>query len=143
MLARRGRISGAMTGVLLLLVALALEVVGCNESVRPAEWPELRSRRQGREARELRVVPGSNKEVADLSPDDIVRVCRQIGLSDEQILTLATDLHNALRSSGAAIIAQGKEAKAVLKVSGKYLFVRTPSRGSLAYNLARGEFGLL
>jgi hypothetical protein len=129
-----------MTGVLLLLIALALEVVGCNKSIRPAEWPELR---QGREAKELRVLPRSSKEVADLNPGDIVRICRHIGLSDEEILTLGTDLRNALRSSGAAVIAHGRETKAIFRISGNHVFVRTPFKGSFVYDFVRGEFGLL
>ena len=140
MLSRRGRILGAMTGVLLLLVALALEVVGCNKAIRPAQWPELR---QGHEAKELRVLPRSSKELADLNPQDIVRICRKVGLSDEEILNLGADLHNALRSSGAAVIAQGSETRAIFRVSGNHVFVRTPFKGSFVYDFARGQFGLL
>lgn len=140
MLFRPGRILGALTGVLLLLVALALEVVGCNEAIRPAQWPELR---HGHEVKELRVLPRSSKEMADLNPEDIVRICRKVGLSDEQILKLGTDLYNALRSSGAAVIAQGSETRAIFRVSGNHVFVRTPFKGSFVYDFARGQFGLL
>lgn len=140
MLVRRERIFGTMAGMLLVLVPLALEVVGCNKAIRPAEWPELRT--EGR-PKELRVVPKSNKEVADVSANDIVRVMRQVGLSDEQIFNLGTELHDALLASGAAEIMYGGQSLVRVTVSGEYLFVRSRSQGTLVYDIARGRFGLV
>ena len=138
---RRRRILNKMTGMLLVLVLvlLALEVVGCNEAIRPAEWPELRM--EG-EAQALRLEPRNNKEVAELSADDIVRVMRQVGLSDEEILELGPDLRDALLSSGAAVIIDGRRIEMTFRVNGTYLLIRSRLHGSLIYDLSRGGFGL-
>lgn len=130
----------AATGMLLVLVPLALEVAGCNNAFQPARWAELRSEP---EPKELRIVPRSNKDVANLSPDDIVNVMQRVGFSDEEILVLGTDLHNALRSSGAAGVIYGRETEVVYAVNGELLFVNSRSQGTFIYDLARSRFGLM
>ena len=120
-------------------MVLALEVVGCNR-LRPAQWPELRFEDA---PRQLRVVPRQSADAADLKPADIVRVLRRVGFSDEQILELGTDLHTALRSSGAAEIVNGKDAEVTFAVNNEYLFVRSRLQGSFIYDIADSRFGLL
>jgi len=120
------------------LVVLALEVAGCN--VRPAEWPELRFEDN---AARLQVVPMRNEEVAELTTDDIVKVMRRLGLSDEQILEMGGDLFTALRSSGAAKLVAGKSPEATLAVNSGYLFIRSRLQGSFIYDIDDGRFGLL
>ncbi len=122
----------------LLLVPLALEMTGCK--AQPAEWPELRH--EG-EKRVIQIEPKSNREVADLHPDDVVRVARKIGLTDEQILSLGTDLHNAMLLSGAAYVLVGDEKEALLRVQGKYVLIYSASRGSFSYDLSRSDFGFV
>jgi len=137
----RGKpIFGAKAGMLLVLVLLALEVVGCNNAIRPAEWPELRP--EGGSG-ELRIVAKENRDVAELTADDIVRIMRQVGFSDEDVLDLGPDLHDAILSSGAAVVFAGNQAEMIVRVNREYLLVRSRSQGSLIYDIARGRFGLL
>ena len=133
-------ILGTMTDTLLVLVLLALEVVGCNQAIRPAEWPELHA--EGGSG-ELRIVAKENRDVAELTADDIVAVMQQVGFSDEDILDLGPDLHEAIRSSGMAVVYAGNRAEIILRVNREYLLVRSRSHGSLIYDIARGSFGLL
>lgn len=133
--------------IAMLLVALALEAVGCK--AQPAEWSELGfgGERQQRETTQrsrprsgsIQVVPQSNREVADLSPDDIVRIMRQIGFTDEQILDLGTDVHDALFLSGAVQISKGNQTEAIARVSGTQVYVGS-RWGTLVYDLASGQF---
>ena len=50
----------------------------------------------------LRITPLSNKNTITLSADDVVLMMRRVGLSDEQILKLGTDMHDSLLRFGAA-----------------------------------------
>jgi len=137
---RRGPIWDMKTGTLLVLVVLALEVVGCNDTIRPAEWPELHP--EGGLG-EYRIVPKENRDVAELTADDIVRIMRQVGFSDEQVLDLGMDLHDAILSSGAAMVYDGDRAEMILRVNREYLMVRSREQGSMIYDIARGRFGLM
>lgn len=149
----------------LVLALLALEVVGCRNGVEPVEWPELGSQRsqgsqgsqrsQGSQAQRsqgsrssrrepkatLEVVPRNNRDVANLSPDDIINVMEQVGFSDEQILRLGPDLHEALFTSGAAAVTYGKEAEVVYAVSGEHLFIQSRTEGTFMYNITKSRFG--
>jgi hypothetical protein len=122
------------------MTALAFAVVGCKNPIRPAEWSELRVEP---EPVEVRVVARQNKDVANLTGDDIVRVLRKLELSDERILELGPDLHNALATAGAAEIMVGKKSVVAFKVHGGYLTVRPASRNGFIYDLKRGQFGLM
>lgn len=134
-----------------LLVPLALELMGCR--ARPAEWPELGSDRSGAAPRSgrtaprrdnaLRIEPLSSQEVADLSPDDIVLVARRIGFTDQQILDLGPDLHNALLLSGAARVVYKQQVEALLRVQGDYLLIYSNSRGYHMYNLSSRGFNVI
>jgi hypothetical protein len=50
----------------------------------------------------LRITPLNNKNTITLSADDVVLMMRRVGLSDEQILKLGTDMHDSLLRFGAA-----------------------------------------
>lgn len=140
MLARRSIDRGAMAGWTLLAVLL-LATAGCKKPIiRPAEWAELRVEP---EPVEIRVVALRNKDVANLSADDIVKVLRRLELSDERILELGPELHNALATSGAAEILVGKKSVVTFKVHGGYLAVRPVSRNGFIYDMKRGQFGLM
>ena len=137
----RGKpIFGTTAGTLLVLALLALEVTGCNQAIRPAEWPELHV--EGGSG-ELRIVARENRDVAELTADDIVTVMQQVGFSDEDILDLGMDLHEAIRSSGMAVVYKGNRAEMILQVNREYLVIRSRSNGSMIYDIARGGFGLL
>ena len=143
----------------LVLALLALEVVGCRNGVEPMEWPELGSRgsRTSQGSRDsqgsagsqvsrrqskptLEVVPRNNRDVANLSPDDIINVMEQVGFSDEQILGLGPALHEALFTSGAAAVMYGREAEVVYAVSGEHLFIQSRTEGTFMYNITKSQF---
>jgi hypothetical protein len=123
-----------------LLVVLLLAIAGCKKPIRPAEWAELRIEP---DPVEVRVVALQNKDAANLSADDVVRVLRKLELSDDRILELGPDLHNALGTAGAAEILVGKKSVVAFKVHGGYLAVRPASRSGFIYDLKRGQFGLM
>ncbi|NIO40451.1 MAG: hypothetical protein GTO41_09820, partial [Burkholderiales bacterium] len=47
------------------------------------------------------VIPVSNRNILDLSADDVVQVMRRAGFSDNQILELGTDVRDGIFMSGA------------------------------------------
>jgi hypothetical protein len=152
---RRGSILKATTGVLLVLVPLALEVAGC----RPVEWaelgsgsnreePRLESRSESRPSRRqqsqstsgLRIVARSGREVVRLTPNDVVRIMQRVGFSDDQILELGTDLHNALLLSGAAEVIYGKRTEMIFLVSNRQVQIQSHSRGTFVYDVLMQQF---
>jgi hypothetical protein len=151
---RGGYISKATTGVLLVLVPLALEAAGC----RPVEWAELgsgpnrdeprwegrsespRSRRDSTEG--LRIVARSGREVVRLSPDDVVRIMQRVGFSDDQILNLGPDLYNALLVSGAAEVLYGKRTEMIIVVGNRQVRIQSRSRGTFVYDVLMQQFVL-
>jgi hypothetical protein len=132
---------------LLVLVPLALEVVGCHGGVKPVEWSELGSESKPKQSKPskqskegLRVVAKSNKEVARLSSDDVVRIMQRVGFSDDQILDLGTDLYNALLLSGGADVYYGKSLEMIFAVNAQQVQIQSRSRGSFLYDVAKGRF---
>ena len=128
-------------GILLALIFMAAGATGCNGWFKPVRWSELGEQQQSKPRREtaLRVIPRQNRDVASLSPTDIVYVMQRVGFADEHILDLGTDLHNALHFSGAAAITYHKDTVALFQVDGGELRIRTRS-GAFDYDLARGRF---
>jgi hypothetical protein len=149
-----GSILKATTGVLLVLVPLALEVAGC----RPVEWaevgsgsnrdePRLEPRAESKPGRRqstngLRIVARSGREVVRLSPDDVVRIMQRVGFSDDQILELGTDLYNALLLSGAAEVIYGKRTEMLFVVSNRQVQIQSHSRGTFVYDVLMQQFVL-
>ena len=86
------------------------------------------------------VSPLPNRDVAALDSDDVVRVMKRAGFSDEQVLEHGTSLRNQLATSGAAQIRIGEYTEAMFAVSGRYLHVTTRLRGSFIYDLETGTF---
>jgi len=86
------------------------------------------------------VVALNNTEVAALTADDVVRIMRRAGFSDQQVLDLGTDLRNTLASSGAAQIRVGEKVESIFAVSGRWLHASSRSRGSFIYDLEKGKF---
>ncbi len=144
----------ATTGMLIVLVPLALEVAGC----RPVEWaevgsgsnreePQLEPRAETRSSRRsdadgLRIAARSGREVVRLSPDDVVRVMQRLGFSDDQILELGTDLHNALLLSGGAEVLYGKRTEMIFVVSNRQVRIQSRSRGTFVYDVLMQQFVL-
>lgn len=141
---RRYLLSVAIRAV--ALVSLAL--VGCR--AQPVKWSELGRDDSGAGARSssartgstalLRIEPLSNQEVADLSPDDVVRIAWQIGFTNQQVIDLGLDLRNALALSGGAQVLYKDKTEALLRVQGGYVLIHSASRGRHVYNLSLGRF---
>ncbi len=159
---RCGSIAKTATGTLLVLVPLALGAAGCGW-LRPVEWAELGSGSNREELRSeprseprsqsrptprrsntngLRIVARSGREVVRLTPDDIVRIMQRVGFSDDQILELGTDLHNALLLSGGAEVLYGKRTEMIFIVSNRQVQIQSHSRGTFIYDVLMQQFVL-
>ena len=84
---------------------------------------------------ETGVMPLPNRQVAELSADDVARVMRRAGFTDDQIITLGTDLRNQLAASGAAQVHVGDKVEAMFAADGPCLHVSSRTRGSFIYDL--------
>jgi hypothetical protein len=143
---------------LMLLVALTLAAVGCG--AKPAQWSELGSGGGGGQTQQsqprqqqqpspsnqqqdgvIRIVPLSNQEVADLSPDDVVTVMRWIGFTDKHIIQLGAQMHRALLQSGGARIVYQGETEAQIAINRGQVYVTSRSRGSFIHDLGVNPFG--
>jgi len=114
----------SVTIMLTLLALLALGAVGC-----------------ARNSMGIRVIALSNRDVLDLSPNDVVELMRRAGFSDNQVLEYGTDLRNGLATSGAVQIKIGKKVEAVFAVNlsdGDCVFISTRLRGNFIYNVDTG-----
>jgi len=117
--------NGGVIVASLLLTLLAFGVVSCAAH------------------RGLEVVPlhYEGQDVLILSSDDIVRVMRRAGFSDNQILEYGTDLHSALAHSGAAQIKIRRNLEAVFAINGDAVYISTRLRGNFIYNVKTGWVG--
>ena len=115
----QGSTKGGAIVVSLLLALLAFGVVSCAP-------------------RGLDIIPLKNRNVLTLSTDDIVRVMRQAGFSDNQILEHGTYLHDTLAYSGAAQIKIRKRLEAVFAINGDAVYISTRLRGNFIYNVKTG-----
>ncbi len=123
-ISRKTRISGSgVIIVSLLLALLAFGVVSCAQ-------------------KGFEVIPLNHQEVLTLSSDDIVRVMRRAGFSDNQILEYGTDLHDALSRSGAAQVKISKKLQAVFAINGDSVYLSTRLRGNFIYNVKTGWVGV-
>ncbi len=111
--------NGGVIVASLLLALLAFGVVSCAQ-------------------RGFEVIPLSYQEVLTLSSDDIVRVMRQAGFSDGQVLEYGTALHDALSREGAAQIRIRKNPEAVFAINGDAVYISTRLRGNFIYNVKTG-----
>ncbi len=107
----------------LLLTLLAFGVVSCAAH------------------RGLEILPLRNQDVLTLSSDDIVRVMRQAGFSDNHILEHGTDLYIALSREGAAQIKVRKNLEAIFAINGDAVYISTRMRGNFIYNVKTGWVG--
>lgn len=92
--------------------------------------------------RGFELFPLNNQQnVLTLSSDDIVRVMRRAGFSDNQILQYGEDLHIALAQYGAAQIKIRKKLEAVFAINGDSVYISTRLRGNFIYNIKTGWVG--
>jgi len=87
------------------------------------------------------ILPVNNQNVLTLSSDDIVRVMRGAGFSDNQILQYGEDLHLALAQYGAAQIKIRRKLEAVFAINGDAVYISTRLRGNFIYNTKTGWVG--
>jgi hypothetical protein len=141
---QRESILGAAIGVLLVLVPLALEVGGCHGG----QWSELgsngKSDKQSKQNKVdgLQIVAKSNREVARLNADDVVRIMQRVGFSDDQIVELGTDLHNALLLSGGAEVYYNKHLEMIFAINNQQVQIQSRSRGTFIYDVSTRRFVL-
>lgn len=107
----------------LLLTVLAIGLGGCAGN------------------RGFELLPVNNQNVLTLSSDDIVRVMRGAGFSDNQILQYGEDLYLALSQYGAAQIKIRKKLEAVFAINGDAVYISTRLRGNFIYNTKSGWVG--
>jgi hypothetical protein len=147
------------TVCILTLAAWALTLTGCH--AQPAEWSELGEKNQPQAQEQdpqqeqerprpqntkgLHVVPVSRRgnAVIELRADDVIRILRGMGCSDEQILEIGRDLHDALAGTGAAQIMFGKKVEANMQTGGEnQVLISSANRGVFIYDLRRRQLGL-
>jgi len=127
--------------LLVLLPLLSLGVVGCAHLGKFTQGiGSLTTSKPA--AAKLHVTPLSNQDVIALGADDIIRIMRRAGFSDEQILQLGTDVRNALLLSGAAQVRLKDKVEVIFAVHDDYVFITTRLRGSFIYDVKAGGFGL-
>jgi hypothetical protein len=114
----------AKTGIWLVFI-LALGMTGCCTSSTTSS--------------ELRITPLSNKNTITLSADDIVRIMRRAGFSDEQILELGGRMHDSLLHSGAAQLEIGNRVEALFAANNNFVYIATRLRGSFIYDVKNGR----
>jgi len=112
--------NGGVIIVLLLIALLALGVVGCTQHTG------------------FEVIPVSSRNVLALTADDIVQVMRRAGFSDNQILEIGTEVHDALLQSGGVYIKVNKKVEATFAVSDDDVYISTRLRGNFIYNVNTG-----
>lgn len=92
--------------------------------------------------RGFELYPVNNPQnVLTLSSDDIVRVMRRAGFSDNQILQHGEDLYLALAQYGAAQIKIRRRIEAVFAINGDAVYVSSRVTGNSIYNTKTGWVG--
>jgi hypothetical protein len=111
----------------LSFMLLAVGVVGCAFT--------------GKEdSTKFKVIAVSSRDVAALSSNDVVRIMRRAGFTDEQILEFGTQVRNALLENGAAEIKLGKAVEAIFAVNRNKIFITARLRGNFIYDVEKGSW---
>lgn len=109
-----------------LILILALGIVGCAPTTTSY-------------SSKLRLTPLSNQDTVSLTANDIVRMMRQVGFSDKQILKLGTKMYNGLSHSGATQLKINDKVEAIFAVNNDFVYIATRLRGSFIYNVKTGR----
>ena len=112
-----------VAAALLILIFLSLGVVGCAST-------------QNKRV-EFQVIPIPNQQVAELGSDDIVRVMRRAGFSDEQIWELGAQLRDGLLRAGAVQISRNNIVEVQFAIRSDRVYVTARLRGSFVYDLKK------
>ncbi len=89
---------------------------------------------------QFQVIPVSSQDVAELSADDVVRVMRRVGFSDEQILELGAQLRDGLLLSGAVQISRNNIVEAIFVIRDNRVHITARLRGNFIYDLQKGSW---
>jgi len=89
---------------------------------------------------QFQVIPVSSQDVAELSSDDVVRVMRRVGFSDEQILELGAQLRDGLLLSGAVQISRNNIVEAIFVIRDNRVHITARLRGNFIYDLQKGSW---
>jgi len=87
------------------------------------------------DSNELAVVPLANQNIVALEAEDIVRMALRAGFTDEEILTVGTDLRNQMAASGGAQVVEGKLVRAMFACNPPYIHASSLMRGTFIYDL--------
>lgn len=87
-------------------------------------------------ASSLAVTPLPSPDVAELSAQDMVRVMKCAGFTDEQVLDKGGELRNVLAATGAARVTLEDNTEALFAVIDHKIHVTTRLRGSFIYEQA-------
>lgn len=85
----------------------------------------------------IQILPLGNKDVLELTADDVVQVMRATGFSDKQIYEHGTAVRDGMAESGAVQIKIDGAIKAVFTVEGDSVYINS-SKGPLVYNVKTG-----
>jgi hypothetical protein len=121
--------------LVLLLIVLALEAVGCHNGLK---MPSFGGRKE--QSQDVRVEQRIGGQAVTLTADEIVRTMRRLGMPDDQIYNLGPNLRDALRATGAAAMLRGGQIQVMFAVSEDHLFVQCRSQGSFIYDLKDKRF---
>ena len=88
----------------------------------------------------LRVIPMSGSDVCSLGPEAIIKVMREAGFSDDQIVELGTEVRNNLATWGAVQILEREKTRAILVAEKGYVYVCCDQRGASIFDAQRGAF---
>ena len=111
--------NGLRITLLSIAAALALFTVGCRTM-------------------QVNALPA--RDVVDLSADDVVRIMREAGFDDEEILTHGTALRDSLALSGGARMVKGSRTEAMFSAYSHFVHVTTRDRRNFAYDVDTGGF---
>ncbi len=110
-----------MAGILLLLC------VGCAHAPSRYGTPETA------------IIPLPNNENVDLKAEDVAKIMRRAGFSDQQIIDLGPDLRNQMADTGAAEVKMNDKVEAIFAVKGPYVHGSSRRTGSFVYDYTIGE----
>ena len=86
----------------------------------------------------VQIQPMSNRDVLELTADDVVQVMRKAGSSDVQIYEHGPAVRDGMAGSGAVQIKIDDTVNAVFAANGDSVYISTRTRGHFIYNVKTG-----
>jgi len=88
----------------------------------------------------IQVLPIGNRDVLDLSDDDVMKVLKKAGFSDDTISICVTEVRNGLAQTGAVQIKIDNEVELVCAIRIDDVHISSRQRGMYIYNVKTGSF---